>query len=205
MKQKFMKGDPWSNITSRNGIPVDELISTLQKTIRRGMEKSAVMVAYEMYISSPQLEEKLWRRLLAISVEDVGFGDAFAPSIVHSMFQVRENFPYNDPDRPIFFVHAIRYLCSCKKDRESDHLKNIAIKSFEQGFIPEIPDFAIDMHTQRGIELGRDEVHFLKYASEVKNEIPTNNQYKEELLAIIVNTKNAEEEGGSFEFNSWQF
>ena len=28
-----------------------------------------------MYITSPQMEEKLWRRLLAISVEDVGMGN----------------------------------------------------------------------------------------------------------------------------------
>ena len=34
-------------------------------------EEQACMFAYEMYISSPQLEEKLWRRLLTISVEDI--------------------------------------------------------------------------------------------------------------------------------------
>ena len=66
--------DPWSKITTRNGYACDEVISALQKSIRRGLEEQACMFAYELYISSPQLEEKLWRRLLTISVEDIGMG-----------------------------------------------------------------------------------------------------------------------------------
>ena len=54
--------DPWSKITTRNGYAGDEVISALQKSIRRGLEEQACMFAYELYISSPQLEEKLWRR-----------------------------------------------------------------------------------------------------------------------------------------------
>ena len=45
-----------------------------------------------------------------------------------------------DGDRPIYFIHAIRYLCACQKDRSSDLLKNIMMKSFAMGFVPEIPD-----------------------------------------------------------------
>ena len=72
---EFMSYDPWKNITSRNGIPGDELVSALQKSIRRGKEEIAVDVAYEMYITSEQFEDKMWRRLMAMAVEDVGFGD----------------------------------------------------------------------------------------------------------------------------------
>ena len=64
-KEAFMSYDPWSNIQSRNGIPGDELISMLQKSIRRGLEENALAAAYEMYITSPQFHEKMWRRLLA--------------------------------------------------------------------------------------------------------------------------------------------
>ena len=52
-KEAFMSYDPWSNIQSRNGIPGDELISMLQKSIRRGLEENALAAAYEMYITSP--------------------------------------------------------------------------------------------------------------------------------------------------------
>ena len=66
--------DPWSKIITRNGYAGDEVISALQKSIRRSLEEQACMFAYEMYISSPELLEKMWRRLLTISVEDIGMG-----------------------------------------------------------------------------------------------------------------------------------
>lgn len=50
--------DPWSKIITRNGYAGDEVISALQKSIRRSLEEQACMFAYEMYISSPELLEK---------------------------------------------------------------------------------------------------------------------------------------------------
>ena len=123
----FMSYDPWRKVSSRNGIQGDLLISALQKSIRRGLAEEAITFAYEMYITSPQFEEKLWRRLQAIAVEDVGFGDLSAPVLINALNQMRQNFPYTDGDRPIFFVHAIRFLAAAKKDRTSDNLKNIII------------------------------------------------------------------------------
>ena len=75
-QQPFVE-DPWARSKTRNGLPGDEVISALQKSIRRGDERKACEFAYEMYITSPAWEEKLWRRLLAISVEaGVGFEGA---------------------------------------------------------------------------------------------------------------------------------
>ena len=34
--------DPWSKITTRNGYAGDEVISALQKSIRRGLEEQAI-------------------------------------------------------------------------------------------------------------------------------------------------------------------
>ncbi len=200
----FMSYDPWANISSRNGIPGDELVSALQKSIRRGLEQEACMIAYEMYITSLQFEEKLWRRLQAISVEDVGYGNLDAPNLILTLNQMRKNFPYNDGDRPLFFVHAIRILCQSKKDRSSDHLKNLIVKQCEQGATPEIPDFAYDMHTRKGIEMGRDFKHFLEHGSKVTNEIEVNNTYKEKLLKLLEEIKEKDPKDGSFQFNSWQ-
>ena len=77
---EFMSYDPWAEITTRNGYAGDEMVAMLQKAIRRGKEEDALHAAYEMYITSPQFEEKLWRRLLCISVEDIGFGNPDAPT-----------------------------------------------------------------------------------------------------------------------------
>ncbi len=201
-----MAYDPWANVTTRNGIEGDLVISALQKSIRRGLEEEAVTFAYEMYITSLQFEEKLWRRLLAISVEDVGFGDLSAPVLINSLNQMRQNFPYTDGDRPIFFVHAIRYLCAAKKDRTSDNLKNIIKREFEHGRTPDIPDFALDMHTNKGRALGRDFKHFLKEGSRVENELEVKENYKARLLELLdkLDKGEAKKVDNAFPYNGWQ-
>ena len=180
----------------------------LQKSIRRGLIKDAVTFAYELYITSPALEEKLWRRLQAISVEDVGFGDLNAPVLINSLNQMRQNFPYTDGDRSIFFVHAVHYLCRAKKDRSSDNLKNIIKTSFEYGKIPEIPDFALDMHTGKGRAMGRDYKHFLEEGSKIENRLNENgvDDYKQELLDLLekIDDEKPEKTHNPFRFNTWQ-
>ena len=58
MEKKFIV-DPWARTTTRNGLAGDEVISALQKSIRRSLEEQACMFAYEMYISSPELLENV--------------------------------------------------------------------------------------------------------------------------------------------------
>ena len=203
---EFMSYDPWRAVTTRNGLDGDLVISALQKSIRRGLAEEAVTFAYEMYITSPQFEEKLWRRLQAISVEDIGFGDLSAPVLVHTLNQMRQNFPYSDGDRPIFFVHAIRYLAAAKKDRASDNLKNIVKIEFEYGRKPVIPDFALDMHTAKGQSMGRDFKHFLAEGSKVENELTVDDNYKARLLALLDKIEQEEppKVENAFEYNPWQ-
>ena len=206
---KFMSYDPWSNIKTRNGIPGDEIISMLQKSIRRGLEHNALCAAYEMYITSPHFEDKMWRRLLSISVEDIGFGDVYAPELIYTLNNMRKEFLYQDGDRPMFFIHAIRYLCRQKKERSSDNVKNMVIKDFAHGRTVEVPDYAYDVHTVKGRAMGRDEMQFLTEASRV---IP---QLEGEDIKKIYNEyleycKNEEKDTGKpevqpFEYNTWQF
>jgi len=197
--------DPWSKITTKNGYAGDEVISALQKSIRRGLEEQACMFAYEMYISSPQLEEKLWRRLLTISVEDIGMGNPMAAIMVNNLYQMSREFDYADGDRPMYFIHAIRYLCSSEKDRSSDLLKNICIKSFAMGKFPEIPDYALDKHTQRGQAMGRDSFHFLNEASKVYPQKEVDNNYKERYAKILEEYDPENVCDTAFQFNGWQF
>lgn len=197
--------DPWSKITTRNGYAADEVISALQKSIRRGLEEQACMFAYEMYVSSPQLEEKMWRRLMTISVEDIGMANPMASIVVNSLNQMRQNFEYSDNDRTIYFIHAIRYMCSSEKDRSSDLLKNICIKSFAMGKFPEIPDYALDKHTQRGQAMGRDSFHFLHEASKVIPQAKIDNNYKERYEEILKEYDPENVVDSAFKFNGWQF
>lgn len=203
MTEEFIT-DPWARTKTRNGLNGDEVISALQKSIRRGKERDACEFAYEMYITSPQFEEKLWRRLLAISVEDIGMGNTNAPIFIHSLNQMRKEFQYNEADRAMFFVHAIRYLCQCEKDRSSDLLKNIVIKNFAMGYVPEIPDIALDKHTTRGKKMGRGSEHFLNEASIVIPQKKVDNHYKEEYAELLKKYDPNHTVNSAFQFNSWQ-
>jgi replication-associated recombination protein RarA len=175
--------DPWQKVMTSHDLPADEVISALQKEIRRGNTENACRLAYELISTSPELEEKLWIRLLVIAVEDVGFGEVNAPVLIHSLYEMHQQFSIGALDRPLFAIHAVRYLCNCEKDRSSDEMLNW-LKQTEEA--PEIPDYAVDMHTKRGQEMGRDIAHFFNEASKVAPEKPDRNTtYRERLLRLL--------------------
>lgn len=126
----------WHNQISRNGIRGDALNSMLQKSIRRGEEEYALAAAYEMYITSPEYLEMLWLRLQCIAIEDIGFGAPEAGRLIRTLDEMRKEFPYADGDQAIFFVEAVRFLCRCKKERTSDHLRGLLRRAFENGYVP---------------------------------------------------------------------
>lgn len=164
--------DPWADVQTINGLPADEVISTLQKSVRRGMLENALLTAHEMTATSPELEDYLWSRLVVIAVEDVGLGQLQMPMLIETLYQQHLRYPYGIHDRFLFAAHAIRLLCTAMKDRGSDEMTNWAKRTSKAGILPEIPEFAIDMHTRRGQAMGRDERHFLTDAARVENEIP---------------------------------
>ena len=118
---------------------------------------------------------------------------------------MRKEFAYSDGDRPIYFIHAIRYLVQSKKDRSSDLLKNICIKGFAMGELPEIPDVALDKHTRRGQEMGRDSFHFLHEASKVIPQAEVDNDYKERYEEMLKRYDPENVSPTAFTFNGWQF
>ncbi len=161
--------DPWQRTTTAHGFPADEVISALQKCIRRGLVDNALLLGWEMYITSPELEEMLWSRLCVISVEDVGFGNPTAPVLTETLFQMHGRYPRPQHDRFLFAAHVIRVLATSRKDRTTDDMVNWAKQSMALGeSLPEIPDFALDMHTRRGAEMGRNYRHFIEVASAVE-------------------------------------
>ncbi|WP_244846788.1 AAA family ATPase [Mesorhizobium sp. L-8-3] len=169
--------DPWQEVRTANGFAADEVISALQKSIRRGLLENAVLLGWEMYFTSEALEEKLWSRLSVISVEDIGFGNRQAPVLVETLYRQHERHERPSGDRFLFAAHAIRLLATSAKDRTSDDLVNWAKHSVALGErLPEIIDVALDMHTRRGQEMGRDYRFFMEEASRVVPEIADKDQ-----------------------------
>lgn len=169
--------DPWQRTTTEHGLAADEVISALQKSIRRGLVDNALLLGWEMYITSPEMEEMLWSRLCVISVEDVGFGNQQAPVLVETLFQMHKRYPRPEHDRFMFATHAIRVMAGGSKDRTTDEMASWAKQVVRLGErLPEIPDAALDMHTRRGQAMGRDYRWFVEEASRVIPEIADKNQ-----------------------------
>ena len=169
--------DPWQRTTTEHGFAADEVISALQKSIRRGLVDNALLLGWEMFVTSPEMEAMLWSRLCVISVEDVGLGNAQAPILVNTLFGMHRRYPRPEHDRFMFAAHAIRVMASGPKDRTTDEMASWARQSVRLGErLPEIPDAALDMHTRRGQEMGRDYRWFVEEASRVIPEIPDKDQ-----------------------------
>ncbi len=179
--------DPWTRARTIHDLPADEVISALQKEIRRGNTENAALLAYEMLATSPELERKLWDRLCIISVEDIGFGELPAPLLIRTLEQMSLRFNRGEGDRNLFAIHAVRYLCTRQKDRSSDELYNWLKYTVEnEGARPEIPDYAIDMHTARGAARGRGLEHFYQEGAQVAPELPDREKkYRERLLQVL--------------------
>jgi replication-associated recombination protein RarA len=181
------KRDPWVDVRTYHDLPADQVISALQKEIRRGHTENAVLLAYEMVITSPPLEDYLWQRIMVISVEDIGFGDPQAPIFVNALYQMLCTFERGMGERKLFAVHAVRYLCGCQKDRSSDEMVNWVAHATALGqATPVIPDYALDMHTAAGQAMGRGARHFWEEGARLHPELPGRDlTYRERVLAIL--------------------
>ena len=179
--------DPWVDVKTYHGFKADLVISALQKEIRRGQAENAALLAYEMVLTSPALEDYLWRRLMVVSVEDIGFGQVQAPVVISSLHQMLQTFDRGMGERQLFAVHAVRYLCGCTKDRSSDEMINWIQHASALGKAqPTIPDYALDRHTATGQSMGRGRRHFYEEAARLQPELEGRDlTYRQRLLQML--------------------
>ena len=178
--------DPWASVTTSTGLPADEVISTLQKSIRRGEVRNAVLCALDLSATSPELDTYLWDRLHVIAVEDVGFGNPQAIAVIVALDTARQRYDATSHDRSLFTIHAVRLLAESAKDRSNDELANVARAELDSGGRAEVPDHALDMHTLRGQQLGRGIEHFLIEGARVSPELESRERrWRTELLARL--------------------
>lgn len=133
----------------------DEVVSALQKSIRRGQEYEASYWAYVIHQSGYGLY--LWRRLIVINSEDIGNGDPQASVVLASL---RDNWEFMHKhnkemtlSKCFLAIQATLYLCRASKVREVDSLTNLIHERFESNNRLEIPTEAIDPHTKQGKQL----------------------------------------------------
>ncbi len=174
--------DPWTQVTSPRGIPVDQLVSVLQKEIRRGNVDNAVLAAYEMMSTSEAAGEHMWYRLKVIAVEDVGAGAPLSPLLVNCL---HDNYHVaTGGERTMMAVHAVRLLAGAKKDRTSSEHSELVATLVERGdTVVTVPDYALCVHTRAGQEMGRGLVQWWENGARVTAESETaDHRYRDELI-----------------------
>jgi len=169
-----------------NGYLIDEVVSALQKDIRRGNTEQACYWAYELLSTNKYTQDKFWERMFVISAEDVGLANVNAVVIINALYQGYKIVDRNRGDAKMLGMLATWFLSKQKKDRTIDDL----YLCFKNNLLPKpkIPEYAIDKHTEKGKELGRGFEHFFKVGAKLNNE--SENYDKRYLKLILKNVKN---------------
>lgn len=154
--------------------PLDEVVSALQKCIRRGEEVLAMNFAVEMIEAGYM--DYCWRRMIIIASEDIGIADPFAAVLVGQLYENAKialgnakKTVLNDQLEPL--SQAILYMCRTQKSRCCDDFLGYVTQQRQNGWKPEIPDWAVDMHTERGRKKGRGGMYFCQTGWIVKPEV----------------------------------
>jgi len=160
-----------------------EVLSALQKEIRRGNEYEAVYWGTELATTNPNM---LWKRLRIIASEDIGLADPTATIVVDALKRNWDSITRKNGASRLFLVHAVLHLARAPKSRTVDDLLTTIYgeMEFEKKKLP-IPDYALDTHTFRGKLMGRGFKHFLAEGAKLNNE-KLENPYKESATRILL-------------------
>jgi len=176
-------------LTTRGNYHLDEVCSTLQKALRRGLEEEAMYWALEMAESG--YGAYLWRRLQVVAAEDIGLADPLALVITVAGWQATaectKSFTKAPGMKTEFLGMVILYLCRSLKNRESDDFACYIMARRKRGWRLEIPDYALDEHTDRGRRMGRGDEYWWTEGSRIVNHRPApgvGDIYRDKLLAI---------------------
>ena len=157
-------------VNTKSGYDLFELLSALQKCIRRGIEYEAVHFAVEFEEFNPAA---LWNRLKIIASEDVGPANPLMQvliDVLHKQY-LAEKSKVAESSYRLFMVNAVVCLCRSTKSRITDDLLNVVYSERDSdGKRLTIPDFALDMHTAKGKGMGRGIDYFFTEGNKVENE-----------------------------------
>lgn len=146
-------------IFTKNGYQLMEVVSALQKEIRRGNEENAYYWALEFM---PKFERYLWRRLAVIVHEDIGLA---SPETLILFTACKAEFiemrSTGNGAARLVLANIVLAMCRANKSRLSDYFNAAVEQPKNQHLLHlEIPDYAIDKHTAAGKQMGRGYQHW---------------------------------------------
>lgn len=173
----------WSSQVTAGGYKLPEVISGLQKHIRRGEEEQAMECAMQIESIQPRY---LWNRMKVIASEDIGLADSSIAVLVHALCeQYLDAKSRGSGSTRLFLIHAVFAMCRAPKSRLIDHA-NIALYRREEGWY-EIPDYVFDQHTAEGRRRGRGLDHFWSDGTVLADavDLPRDDAYREEAIVNL--------------------
>ena len=164
-----------------NGFSPYELISGLQKFIRRSKEEQALYCFYEL--EAANLYNVAQNRLKIIIYEDCGISN---PSLLNSIPQHIEqmNSWYKKKNGAWRLVlgNIILQACRGEKTRIADHfVSSVAFKRVN-GWVLNLDDYdyVFDKHTKKGKAMGRGREHFMSEAIKIEENTNFNDYVQDE-------------------------
>jgi replication-associated recombination protein RarA len=141
----------------KSGTPFDEVMSGLQKMIRRGKEREALILAQELFDNG--FHAAVARRLMIISAEDIGLAN---PAVVAQVYALCSGYLLAKKDspsgrvEPLALIMSTILLARSPKNRECDDAQIVTVARTKAGtdcaakVISENEAVIVDQHTQRG-------------------------------------------------------
>lgn len=158
---------------THNGMPAFLCLSAMQKCIRRGMAKEAMEFACELLHTSKAFLTMACNRLEVICHEDLATVEApwVVPFVHTACAQARERYK---PDKPgearLMIGNAIRVMCAAPKSRAGCHFAAaVGLGNAIEKRKPDVPDWALDVHTSQGKRMGRGLDHFRNVGAILKD------------------------------------
>ncbi len=173
--------------TTRGGLNALTCISALQKAIRRGLQREAMEFAVELMHTSRAFHAMVCNRLEVICHEDLDTVAAphVVPFVSSAVAQSRERYSKSIGEARLMIGNAIRMMARAPKSRAGCHFAAaIGLRSSLEDFAPEIPDYALDMHTMTGKAMGRGLDHFRTEGAKLVPPPTTDDPYEDEAYRL---------------------
>lgn len=163
------------DLKTKSGLPLDEAVSWLQKSIRRGDEITALWLMEDLLVSGFQ-RYALYRCWIT-ALEDIGLA---APEVCRSITEIYQAWLAHRKEKGKDFVfsgenrvingYVILLMARAPKNRATDDVTQLISNQYRQGWKPEFNELLIrDEHTSAGKGLGRKYRHWVAVGSKCKN------------------------------------
>jgi len=141
----------------KSRVPYDEVISGLQKMIRRGKEREALILAQEMFDNG--YHAAVARRLMIVAAEDIALANPAVVSQVYTLcmgYIISKKESPSGKVEPLALYMSIILLARSPKNRECDDAQIVTVARMKKGMdsaskvIKENEELIVDCHTERG-------------------------------------------------------